>query len=119
MIKARVVLAGLCIVLAPQYAAALQLTNRDTTDHTLTVADTKGGEKHEFKASPAQIIGDICMKGCTITMPDGDEYEFDGNEIVAIEDGLIFLDGPYDLSEPSDSTDEGAETDEPGPAAAN
>jgi hypothetical protein len=27
-------------------------------------------------------------------MQDGEEYEFDGNEIVSIEDGLMFLDDP-------------------------
>ena len=31
-------------------------------------------------------------------MPDGEEYEFDGNEVVSIEEGLMFLDEPAEGS---------------------
>jgi hypothetical protein len=85
------------------------------TDHTLIVASPDGGKKQELKASPSQVMGKICETGCTITMPDGQRYEFDGNEIVAIEEGMIFPDGPYDLIDSPDLTDEGTET----PGAAN
>lgn len=119
MIKTLAVLAGLGVFLAPQYAAALQLTNRDTTDHTLVIANLDGGERQELKASPSQVIDDICVKGCTITMPDGQEYEFEGNEIVSIEDGLIFLDGPDDPNDTSEITVEGGEAEEAAPNAAN
>jgi hypothetical protein len=104
------ILGSLLIGLTYQPAAALQLTNRDMTDHTLIVASPDGGKKQELKASPSQVMGKICETGCTITMPDGLQYEFEGNEIVAIEEGLIFMDGPYDLSDSPDITDEGAET---------
>lgn len=107
--KTRAFLAGLCVALIPQYAGALQLTNRDATDHTLIVADLNDGETRELTATPSQVIDGICMKGCTITMSDGQEYEFDGNEIVSIEDGLIFMDGPYDTLDQSGILDDGPE----------
>jgi hypothetical protein len=31
-------------------------------------------------------------------MTDGEEYEFDGNEVVSIEEGLMFLDEPAEGS---------------------
>ena len=110
-----VILGSLFVVLAHQSATALQLTNRDLTGHTLIVASPDGGEKQELQASPSEVMDRICETGCTITMPDGQQYKFEGNEVVAIEEGLIFPDGPYDLIDSSDITDEGAET----PATAN
>ena len=105
-----VILGSLFVVLAPQSATALRLTNRDLTGHTLIVTSPDGGEKQELQASPSEVLDRICETGCTITMPDGQQYEFEGNEIVAIEEGLIFLDGPDDLIESSDITDEGVES---------
>jgi hypothetical protein len=46
-------------------------------------------------------------------MPDGEEYEFDGTEIVSIEEGLMFLD-----ELPDESTDAGG-PDTSGEAAEN
>ena len=120
MMKTHAVLASLCVFLAPHHAAALQITNRDTTNHTLIVAEPDGGgAQQELEASPSEIIDDICLMGCTITMPDGQEYEFEGNEIVSIEEGLIFMDGPYDLYGSQEITDEGAEAEEQSAPAVN
>jgi hypothetical protein len=119
IMKTHAILAGLCVFLAPQSASALQLTNRDTTNYKLIIAELNGGAKKELETTPSQIIEDICLKGCTITMPDGQEYEFEGNEIVSIEEGLIFLDGPDDLTGPSEGADEGAETEDPPSGTAN
>jgi hypothetical protein len=80
------------------------------TGHTLIVTSPDGGEKQELQASPSEVMDRICETGCTITMPDGQRYEFDGKEIVAIEEGMIFPDGPYDLIDSPDLTAEGAET---------
>lgn len=119
MMKYFASLAGLCVLLAPHPAAAIQLTNRDTTDYTLFIVNLDGGERQELKTSPSQIIDDICLKGCTITMPDGQDYEFEGDEIVSIEEGMIFLDGPVDSIEPPDSSDDGGEAESADPNIEN
>ena len=44
-------------------------------------------------------------------MADGEEYEFDGNEVVSIEEGLMFLDEPADGNSAGTSgTDDDAAT---------
>lgn len=100
-------------LLTASQASALQLTNRDTADHKLVV--TEKDTTQELIVKPSQVVDDICEKGCTIKMSDGEEYEFDGNEIVSIEEGLMFLDEPADgagpdvgSGEPSDGVDDGA-----------
>jgi hypothetical protein len=94
-------------------AGALQLTNRDTADHKLVV--TEKDTEQELVVKPSEILDDICTKGCTIKMSDGEEYEFEGNEVVSIEEGLLFLDEPSDgvssdtdIGEPADSAEDGA-----------
>ena len=39
---------------------------------------------------------ELCQKSCVIRLPDGEDYEFDGTEIVSLEEGLLFLDTPDD-----------------------
>lgn len=91
---ARSVYAFTCLALllsAPQ-AHALQLTNRDTADHKIAVTEKAG--TREIVVKPAEVVEDLCAAGCTMKMTDGEEYEFDGNEVVSIEEGLMFLDEP-------------------------
>ncbi len=113
-----VVLLG-CVTLVSLQATALQITNRDTVDHTLIVAGLQGDRPQELTAKPSQTIDGICVNGCTITMPDGERYEFDGDETVSIEDGLIFMDGPYDDGETPGMTDAPSGPDEREAVAAN
>lgn len=86
-------------LLATSQANAMQLTNRDTADYKLVL--TERDTTQEMIVKPSEILDSICLKGCTIKMPDGEEYEFDGNEVVSIEEGLMFLDDPSD-SGPAD-----------------
>lgn len=73
-------------------AHALKLTNRDTSEHRITIQENNGAREQSLK--PAETVDGVCNSGCTIKMQDGEEYEFDGNEIVSIEEGLMFLDEP-------------------------
>ncbi len=84
----------LAFLLMAGQASALQLTNRDAADHKLVV--TEAGTTKELIVKPSQTLEDVCAKDCTIKMPDGEEYEFDGSEMVSIEEGLMFLDEPSD-----------------------
>lgn len=83
---------------AASRAEALQVTNRDATDHKIAVTEKSGTQDLVVKAS--QVLDGICTGGCTIKTQDGEEYEFDGNEVVSIEEGLMFLDEPSDAGAP-------------------
>ena len=97
-------------------AQALQLTNRDTADHKIALTEPSGTQ--EVMIKQAQVIDGICKAGCTMKMADGEEYEFDGNEIVSIEEGLMFLDEPADGSSAATSgSEEPADVDKAGAAA--
>jgi hypothetical protein len=79
-------------VMAVSPAHALKLTNRDATELMLTINENTSSRQQAVK--PSETLEGICNGGCTIQIKDGEEYEFDGNEIVSIEEGLMFLDEP-------------------------
>lgn len=89
---ARSVYAFTCLaaLLAAPQAHALQLTNRDAADHKIAI--TEKTSTQEITVKPSQVVEGLCAAGCTMKMSDGEEYEFDGNEVVSIEEGLMFLD---------------------------
>jgi hypothetical protein len=97
---ARSAYAVVCLMtlMAASHAEALQLTNRDSADYKIAV--TEQGKTQELDVKASQVLDGICNGGCTIKMSDGEEYEFDGNEIVSIEEGLMFLDEPSDSGLP-------------------
>ena len=76
--------------LAAMRAEALQITNRDATEHKLVV--TENGAAKDVILKPSQKLDGFCLKGCTVKTADGEEYDFDGTEVVSIEEGLMFLD---------------------------
>jgi hypothetical protein len=111
---ARSVYAAVCLaVLIPaSHASALQLTNRDTEERKITITEKDGAKDLTLK--PSQVIEDICNGGCTIKTPDGEEYEFDGTEIVSIEEGLMFLDEPSDAGAPDLGVPDAAQSEPDG-----
>lgn len=96
MARSLYVLMCLAALAAAPRAEALQLTNRDTTDHKIALTEPVGTQEVQIK--PSQVIDGLCKSGCTMKMADGEEYEFDGNEVVSIEEGLMFLDEPAEGS---------------------
>jgi hypothetical protein len=106
------VLTCLAALMAAPRAEALQLTNRDTAEHKIAV--TEKDSTQDLLVKPSQVVDGICKAGCTMKMADGEEYEFDGNEVVSIEEGLMFLDEPADANSAGTS-----ETDPAGPDAAD
>ncbi len=105
MTRSVYVLTCLAALAAASQAEALQLTNRDTADHKIALTEPSGTQ--EVLIKPSQVIDGICKTGCTMKMADGEEYEFDGNEVVSIEEGLMFLDEPAEgNSAGSSGTDE-------------
>ena len=75
-------------------AGAVSITNRDDKDHKLTIIEGEAKVDHTLK-STAMLEG-VCLKGCVIRLndSDSDEYELEGTEIVSIEDGYLYYDGP-------------------------
>jgi hypothetical protein len=88
-------------------AEALQITNRDKAEHKLVV--TENGAAKDVVLKPAQSLDGFCLKGCTVKTADGEEYDFDGTEVVSIEEGLMFLDEPVE----GGATGPGGEVGEP------
>ena len=72
-------------------AFGITLTNRDSSDQTLIVIE---GDKQSERTIKAGEKLELCDKSCVIRRPDGEDYEFDGKEIVSLEEGLLFLDNP-------------------------
>jgi hypothetical protein len=77
----------------PAAAFAITLTNRDAADQKLVVIE---GDKQSETVIKAGEKLELCQKSCVIRLPDGEDYEFDGGEIVSLEEGLLFLDNPED-----------------------
>ncbi len=75
-------------------ASAASITNRDDTDHKVTVVEEKAKQDNVLK--PSAVIEGVCQKGCVVRLNDNelDEYKLDGSDIVSIEDGYLYYDGP-------------------------
>jgi hypothetical protein len=75
-------------------AHAVSITNRDERDHRVTVIEGEAAAEHVLK--PSQTVTGICLKGCTIRMnnSEDDEYRLTANDVVSIEDGTVYYDGP-------------------------
>jgi len=88
----RMVLVMVLSVMAVSPAHALKLTNRDAIELTMTINENSSSRQQVVK--PSETLEGICNSGCSIQIKDGEEYEFDGSEVVSIEEGLMFLDEP-------------------------
>lgn len=88
------IIATSAIVATTGPAAAVALTNRDTREHKVTVLE--GDARQDHTLAPLGVLNGVCLKGCLIRLndSDNDEYELEGNEIVSIEDGYLYYDGP-------------------------
>jgi hypothetical protein len=75
-------------------AGAVSVTNRDDKEQKIQIVE--GDVKKDHALKPAAVLEGVCMKGCVIRLNDNDndEYELDGTEVVTIEDGYLYYDGP-------------------------
>jgi hypothetical protein len=76
------------LILGPTAASAISLTNHDTADRKLIVIEGDTQNERVIKAGEKL---DLCDKSCVIRLPDGEDYEFDGPEVVSLQDGLLYL----------------------------
>lgn len=81
-------------------ALALSIINRDDHDHKVTIVEGARSTDHVLK--PNAKVDSECTKGCIVRLngSDEDEYELEGNEVVFIEDGNLYYDGPEAPAEP-------------------
>ncbi len=75
-------------------AEAASITNRDTKVVKVTI--TENGATTEHTIQPMGVLDKVCMKGCIVRLNDGeeDEYEVEAEDVVAVEDGFLYYDGP-------------------------
>lgn len=75
-------------------AFAVSITNRDDHDQKVTIIEGAANKDQVLK--PEGTIEGVCLKGCVVRLNDSedDEYELEGNEVVSIEDGYLYYDGP-------------------------
>jgi hypothetical protein len=86
-------LMGVSAAQAPA-AHGASISNRDERDYTVTIIEGEAKADHALK--PAQTLSDVCLKGCTMRVNDGedDEYLLSGGDDVSIEDGTVYYDQP-------------------------
>lgn len=83
-----------------QTAQAVSVTNRD--DKEVKVSVIEGENKTDHVLKPAEVLDGVCQKGCVIRLNDSenDEYELEGTEVVSVEEGYLYYDGPDGDAEP-------------------
>ena len=96
MKKTLVSIASLAALISGTSAMAASLTNYESSDQTVII--TEGNNKTTVTLAPENMVDEICMQGCLLELPNGDEYEIAANEIASIEGGKIYIDGIIDES---------------------
>lgn len=93
---------AIAVMLFVDAAHAASITNRDERDHKVTIK-VEGESAREQVLKSNGVLSDICPKGCVIRLNDkeADEYELEGPDVVSIEDGLLYYDGPEAPTEPA------------------
>ncbi len=82
------------LVLPAEPANAAMITNSDSRSYTLTIEER--GTKSTIEVAAGAIIEGVCLEGCLVTLggvEDGSYRLPEGDEIVTIEQGLLFYDG--------------------------
>ena len=82
------------LLLSTTAAHAVSITNREERDQKVTIIEGEAKADHVLK--PSQTLTDICLKGCTIRINDSedDEYRLTASDVVSIEDGTVYYEGP-------------------------
>jgi hypothetical protein len=89
-------------------ACASAITNRDGKDHKVSVIEGNAAADHILR--PSASLEGVCNNGCVIRLNDNakDEYELQGSDVVSIEDGYLYYDGP-----PASAVPKAGDADQP------
>lgn len=104
-----VLAASLSVVLiASPSAFASSITNRDAIDHKVVIVEGNAAADHILR--PSATLEGVCHRGCVIRLDDNrkDEYELKGSEVVSIEGGYLYYDGP-----PASAVPKAGDADQP------
>lgn len=84
---------GVALIGSPG-AFASSITNRDGTDRKVSIIEGNAAADHILR--PSATLEGVCKQGCVIRLNDSrkDEYELKGSEVVSIEGGYLYYDGP-------------------------
>lgn len=83
---------GLVLSAGPSNAA--MITNSDSRSYTLTIEER--GTKSTVEIAAGATVEAVCLEGCLVTLGDIDDGSYrlpEGDEIITIEQGLLFYDG--------------------------
>ena len=90
--KPFVIAAAATLALAMAWPAqAMTLTNRDGSDLTLMISENGQSDGQEMTIAASETLDDLCANGCTITLEDGQQHTFNGDEEVYIEGGRFVI----------------------------
>jgi hypothetical protein len=75
-------------------ASAVTITNRG--DKETKVSIIEGSANQDQVLATGKVLEGVCQKGCIIRLNDSenDEYELQGSEIVSVDEGFLYYDGP-------------------------
>lgn len=97
--RAKLAAAGLIATLAGSaqgvaLGEAATITNRDAREYRLSIEANTVTDDRILR--PNEALKDICPKGCAVRLDNGanDQYELEGSDVVSIEDGFVYYDGP-------------------------
>jgi hypothetical protein len=82
-------------------ASAVTVTNRGDRETKVTIIE--GAVRQDNILGVGKVIEGVCQKGCIIRLNDSenDEYELEGSEVVTVEEGFLYYDGPSVESAPA------------------
>jgi hypothetical protein len=85
-------------------ASAVTITNRGDKEIKLSIIE--GSAKQDQVLAKGGVLDGVCQKGCIIRLNDSenDEYELEGSEVVSVEEGFLYYDGPNSGIAPSGSS---------------
>ncbi len=91
-------------------ADAVTITNRGDKETKVSVIE--GTARQDQVLASGKVLDGVCQKGCIIRLNDSenDEYELDGSEVVSVEEGFLYYDGPEAGNAPSNGGTQPAET---------
>lgn len=71
--------------------SAASVVNYDQIERKFTMI--VGEQRRDYTLEAGQTLQQVCESGCLIVMQDGMRIDLDGQEIAAIEEGKMFVDG--------------------------
>lgn len=94
LISSALVIGAAALPLLTAEAFAVLITNRDSQDYRLILIEGTGQSSQPIKTGG--VIEQVCLKGCVLRLEGTgkDTYVLEGPEIVSIEAGKVFYDGP-------------------------